>query len=366
VLSAIVSDLHLGTASGVELGLVPAVRERLVSALEGADQVVLLGDVLELRERPVSEVLALARPLLEALGEVTAGGRVVLVPGNHDHQLAEPWLSRGHLDGGDLQLEGEWSVGPGDGLAGRVAQCMPRTELVVAYPGLRPRPDVYATHGHYLDLRLTVPRLETIAASSMARLAGRGRECRTPADHEAVLAPLYAFLYGLAQGGTVQALRKSGRLSRGLWRRANARDARRLGAFLLGRITIPGAVSVLNRSGLGPFGSDISGAELRRAGLRAMAEVVERLGIEADHVIFGHTHRAGPLDGETEGWRLPGGTRLWNSGSWLHEAALLDSADRGNPYWPGTVVRLRDEGPPELRNVLGDLTLRPARAKHPA
>ena len=46
---------------------------------------------------------------------------------------------------------------------------MPDVELTLAYPGLRLRPDVYATHGHYLDLHLTVPRLESIAASAMGR-----------------------------------------------------------------------------------------------------------------------------------------------------------------------------------------------------
>ena len=53
---------------------------------------VLLGDTLELRERPMAALLEPVRPLFEALGAVTAGKRVTLVPGNHDHQLAEPWL----------------------------------------------------------------------------------------------------------------------------------------------------------------------------------------------------------------------------------------------------------------------------------
>ena len=41
--------------------------------------------------------------------------------------------------------------------------------MSVAYPGLRLRPDVYATHGHYLDLPLTVPRIESVVASAMAQ-----------------------------------------------------------------------------------------------------------------------------------------------------------------------------------------------------
>jgi len=57
----------------------------------------------------------------------------------------------------------------------------------------------------------------------------------------------------------------------------------------------PAAIAGLNRTSLGPLRADISGAELRRAALRAFAEVLSRLEIDAPQVIFGHTHRAGPL-----------------------------------------------------------------------
>jgi hypothetical protein len=71
-------------------------------------------------------------------------------------------------------------------------------------------------------------------------------------------------------------------------------------------------------------------------------------------VIFGHTHRAGPLPGDDPAeWRTPGGTRLWNSGSWLSEPAFT-GPDRESPYWPGSVLAVPDEGEPELRNVLRD------------
>ena len=355
MLSLIASDLHLGTAGGGDVARYEEARERLVAAARDADQLVLLGDVLELRERPVARVLDLAKPLFRALGEATAGRRVVLVPGNHDHQLAEPWLTRVRLDGGHLPIESVWGVKPADGVAGRLAEWMPRTEVVLAYPGVRLRPDVYVTHGHYLDLHLSVPRLESIAASGMALIAGKTRRCASPSDYEAVVAPLYAFLYGLAQGGTARPLRGGSRVSRKVWRRVTVRDRRRLRAFLLGRVTIPGAVALLNRAGLGPFGPNISGPELRRAGLRAIAAVVKALAIDADHVIFGHTHRAGPLAGDREGWTLDGGTRLWNSGTWLHEPVLIQDGDRRSPYLPGTVIRLGDEGPPELLNLLEDL-----------
>ena len=358
MLTAIVSDLHLGTTvAGADVARRPDVRARLLEALAGADQLVLLGDVLELREQPLLAALEAARPVLEGIGELAAARRVVLVPGNHDHQLAGPWLARARLDARGLGNENEWPVRPGDGVAARLAEWMPDAELVVAYPGVRLRPDVYVTHGHYLDVRLTVPRLESLAASLMARVTGRGRRCNSAEDYEAVLEPLYALLYTLAQGSAPPAARSSGQLSRRVWRALQADGAGRLPAFLLGRVTIPGAVAVLNRTGFGPFRPALSGAELRRAGVRAMAEVVEGMGVEADHVIFGHTHRPGPLPGDDPAeWALPSGGRLWNSGSWLYEGVFVDD-DPHHPYWPGTVLYLEDSGPPRIENLLRDVPL---------
>ena len=74
---------------------------------------------------------------------------------------------------------------------------MPDVELSLAYPGLHLRDDVYATHGHYLDLHLTIPRLESIAASAMARVtAARQAGGARPSDYEAIMAPMYAFYAG--------------------------------------------------------------------------------------------------------------------------------------------------------------------------
>jgi hypothetical protein len=353
---ALVSDLHLGILSRVDVARVPALRDRLIEAVDGAGHVVLLGDVLEMRERRVADLLGVAEPLFRALGEATAGGRVTVVPGNHDHALAAPWLARLRLEGRDPGAEEVWPVGPEDGVLGRLASYMPRTRTAVAYPGLRLREDVYATHGHYLDLPLTVPRLESVAASAMRRLSGRGRGRGSAADYEAALAPLYAFLGALADGTPDAVLRRGGRVSREVWNRANGR--RRPAGLLLTRAAIPGAVAALNRLGVGPLRAAITGDDLRRGGLAAMGEVAGTLAPGAAHVIFGHTHRPGPLPGdEPSEWFAPGGTRLWNSGSWCHEPAFVGPPGDPGPYWPGTVVRLDDEGPPRIENVLRGLPL---------
>jgi predicted phosphodiesterase len=356
--TAIVSDLHLGTTSNADIARRAEVRERLIEALAPADRVVLLGDALELRERPIAEVLDLARPLLEGLGEITAGKQVVLVPGNHDHELVAPALEIARLEGrGPLRAEGVFDVAHSD-LASRLAARMPRTEVVLAYPGIRLREDTYATHGHYLDMHLTVPRMECVLASAVARFTGvRSRGAPPVEAYEASLSPIYAFAHSVVQGSPTRAVTRGGNLSRSVWKKSNPDGRASLAGLALGRVAIPGAVMALNALGLGPFGADISGVELRRAGLRAMAEVVETLGVEADHVIFGHTHRAGPLQGDMEGWRLENGTRLTNTGSWLHEPVFTDGSGRENPYWPGRVTWLGDSGPPEQVDVLGDLDL---------
>ncbi len=366
--TAVVSDLHLGALGGADLARDGAEREALVEALSAADRVVLLGDVVEMRERPLADSLEVARPVFEQLGRALAGRPVVLVPGNHDHALAEPWLSRLRLDARGLPTETEWPVEREEGAAGRIAGWMPDVELSLAYPGLHLRDDVYATHGHYLDLHLTIPRLEAIAASAMARLTGRGKSSKSAADYEAIMAPLYAFYSGLAQGASPASLSRGGALSRDVWRAASGNgrpDADSAGRaamayasrFLLGRVTIPGAVAALNGLGLGPFRATLTGEELRRAGLLAMARVADVLAPGAEHVIFGHTHRPGPLAGDEQAeWTSLSGSRLWNTGSWLYERAFITTG-RDSPYWPGTVVTVEDEGPPRLENVLESVDL---------
>jgi len=369
--TAVVSDLHLGGLADADVARKGRPLDALAEAVSGADRLVLLGDIVELRERPLADALEVSRPLLEALGRALAGRSVVFVPGNHDHAFAEPWLSRLRLAGEELPAEAEWPVDPGDGAAARIAEWMPDVELTVAYPGLRLRDDMYATHGHYLDLHLTVPRLESIAASAMGRLTKLGHGARSAADYETILAPLYAFYAGLAQGASATALAKGSSFSRTVWQwasdgraaesptpvpagggAARGRATAAATRFLVGRVTIPGAVAALNVMKLGPFRATLTGEELRRSGLEAMARVAGVLAPGTPHVIFGHTHRPGPLPGDdTAEWTTPSGTRLWNSGSWLHEGAFVRTG-QASPYWPGTVLTVEDEGPPRIENVL--------------
>ena len=157
------------------------------------------------------------------------------------------------------------------------------------------RPDIYATHGHYLDCHNGVRTFECFARAVSERIARRDGYA-TPDDYEAVLASVYRLFYRTAQWS---------------W----AWPAVRLGKAVLRRV---------------------EGADMREPrfmpGMHAMAGVAETLGIEANHM-FGHLHHPGA-------WTADGGTRLVNTGTWRGQKAAAACA------------LVRGEGPPELSHPL--------------
>ncbi len=360
MVTAIASDLHLGLASRADMLRQRRFRERLLEGLDGVDRLVLLGDVLELRDRPLTEALAAAEPVLAELGAAIGDGELVIVPGNHDHHLIEAWLERRTLEGAPpLELEQRGSC---EGLAFEALAALAAPAKVgFAYPGLWVRDDVYAIHGHYLDRHLTVPTLERLGVGAVERVLGMPTpapdplappgegEVTTIGDYERVQTPVYALLYGLAQA-TVGERRGGADPSMRLWQLIGGGESRsaRMRSWLLGSVAVPGAVGVANRLGLGPVRSDLSAGAIGRAGFLAMGDVVEHLGIEAGHVVFGHTHRRG-----TE---RHGSTTLMNTGSWVHSPGLLGETAAVSPYWPGSICIVGDQGEPELRHLLDDLS----------
>ena len=321
----------------------------------------LLGDVVELRQGPVSDALADASRVLASVGQALGAGReVVIVPGNHDHHLLDPWRTRRAAEGlpEPLGLETEVGFEQAEPL-GRLAAALAAggASVRAAYPGVWLRDDVYATHGHYVDRHTTVPMFERLGAGAMARLLGRPLEqIRTPDDYEAVLAPIYAWIHAVAQTrgeGGAEYGRSSHGASAQLWRAIgqNARRGRIRRGATLGGLGL--GVTALNRAGIGPLDRRLSVTELRRAGLRAFACVLETLRIDAAYAIFGHTHRAGPLPADDSSeWTARGGTRIINSGCWVHEPAFLGRNPSESPYRPGFAVQVPAQGAPELVNLV--------------
>src|SRR5436190_4915750 len=297
--TVILSDLHLGTRSQADVLRRERPRKLLLERIQEADDVLLLGDVVELREQPLRDVLDIALPFFEALGDALPGRRVTIMAGNHDHRVASEWLEARRLAGEPLALEQRTSP-DASRITALVAERMPKNDVELAYPGVWLRPGTYATHGHYIDCHMTIPRLEAIAVSATARITG-GMPVppRTPDDYEAAITPLYALAYAIAQGSS-RARRILGMdLSRSVWQRIDGR--RDIRSRALSQVAIPAAVWTLNRAGMGPFEARLSGITLRDSGLRAMNALIDALeGLrDAREVIFGHTHRAGPLRTDT-------------------------------------------------------------------
>ncbi len=336
----------------------PAPLAALCRAARDAGRLVLLGDALELRHGPQRDVLAAAEPVLRALGEaVGPDGELVLVPGNHDHEVLTPWLEqRGGPDRPPpLGLEERADARSSPALA-RVADAVEAggARCTVAYPGLWLREDVYAIHGHYLDRLITIPTVERVAAGAMGRVVGALPARAEPDDFEAALAPLYAWMHAVAQ--TKQpgwaAARQS--TSADAWRTLTGAGPRTLRSRAIAA-AFPVVVRAFNRAGLGPVRSELTPVELRRAGLRAMGGVVDRLGVQATHVVFGHTHRAGPLPADDPAeWRSPRGVLMHNAGCWIGEPIFATGGPE-SPYWAGRAIVVDADGPPRLERLVDGL-----------
>lgn len=354
--TAIVSDLHLGAGTGEDVLREPAIRHALLAEIGGADRVVLLGDTVELRDLPLGVALSSARPFFEELGEALEGREVVLVPGNHDHRFAEPLLDELSLNGpAALGLEHIYDPSPGP--TGQIGSWLGGARLQLAYPGIWLRDDVYATHGHYMDPHLTLPRAECLAAAVAMRLSGPIPSPATPADYERVLRPIYGLGWGIAQARPTGLAESRGRPSEAAWRRLSGSEdgssrRRRLSGTAI-RTAFPLGIKAINRLLRAGFDADISAETIFRSGVDGATELATRLGIDSGHVITGHTHRGGPTDAEAE-WPLPAGGRLHNTGNWIFASVFHHPGRPPGPYWPGTVTWVEDEHPPHRVQLLSE------------
>jgi hypothetical protein len=331
----------------------PAALQPLLDAVSDVDRLVLLGDTLEFRHGPLRDVFAVAEPILRQLGEALGpGGEVVIVFGNHDHLLLRAWLARRAGSATQpLGLETAIDWREGEPLA-ELAGWLGPAQVRAAYPGVWLREDVYAIHGHYGDRHNTVPILERLGAAVMARLVNEPEGGpRSVEDYEGTLSPMYAWIDTVAETGGVRG-RGGGSLQVRAWhalQQPGGRTVRSAGVSA----AFAGLVALLNRTGFGPFGADVSAPALRRGGLHGIGEVLSRLGVRAPYAIFGHTHRAGPQAAdETSEWQTSTGTALLNTGSWVHDPNWTGDSTAGSPYRPGFAVLLSDDEAPRLINLL--------------
>jgi UDP-2,3-diacylglucosamine pyrophosphatase LpxH len=336
VRTLVISDLHLGSRLERDVLRRPAALAGLLRALDDADHLVLLGDTVELAESRSRHALAIAEPILRAIGTRLGPGReVVLVPGNHDLALIRPHV-RAH--GEPVEVDTVLAPEPGTTLE-RVVSWLAPARVTVRYPGVWLAPGVWATHGHYLDRHL-VP--ESAYGVTRGPLARRPVDRVLPRDYE---------------HGRRPSLTRAEALLTSLLPRPLAALADDV-AELLRAASMPQVAGRLRGRRLSRLTARLLGVQMQRASIPAITRVAHRLGVDADYVIFGHVHRLGPLAPDAL-WRWAGPEgrpRLVNTGSWVYEELLLHHAAPPHPYWPGGAVIVEDGQPPRAVGLLDHLT----------
>lgn len=340
----VISDLHLGNRGRRDVLRLAPVRARLLEAIDDADRLVLLGDTVELMTRRPDRSMAIAEPVLRAIGRQVGSGReVILLPGNHDAPLVHRWAL---TQGARLTVDSPVPADASPALERLVSWLAP-APVRVRYPGVWLDPGVWATHGHYLDRHL-------IPQSAVGLHRGRLRDPpHRPIDYD-----------------NARRLHRQRRR-----RRRRGRDrpeqplARRLAwsaANLVRAAATPAAVGLpqlLLHGGLSQVTARAVDTQMRHATIPAMADVARCLGVEADWLLFGHVHRRGPIGDEH--WPAAGDTRLLNTGSWLYEPLLVDRARPPHGYWPGGAVVLEAGRSPRSVGLLDELDADALRPRGP-
>ena len=178
--TAIVSDLHLGSGHGEDVLRDPAIRRVAARGDRAAPTAsscsATCSSCASCRWRRRSSA---ARPFFEELGEAMAGREVVARP----RQPRPPPRRAAARRARARRRPAARARAPPrprrrPDRAGSPAGSA-TAELRIAYPGIWLRDDVYATHGHYMDCHMSLPRAECLAAAAAdARLRPAARPGR--------------------------------------------------------------------------------------------------------------------------------------------------------------------------------------------
>ncbi len=325
----VVSDLHLGHRLGRDVTRRPEVRERMLAAVDdlGAERVVLLGDTIELVHRHPRRSMVMAEPVLRWLGRALGPEReVIIVPGNHDGPMVRRWAL---AQGDALEVCHPVPATASPALESVVSWLAP-ARVRVSYPGVWLGDGIWATHGHYLDHHLLPDAVFGLLRPPFL-------------DRGAITAIGYERLH-----------RHGVRSRESLLDRLVARPVGTLMQLALEPIRV--LPRMLLNAGMAQVTASLLDLQMRRAAVPAMARVAQRMGIEADWVLFGHVHRRGPIGSERWPSPLGNGPRLLNTGAWLFEPLLVDRATTPHPYWPGGAVVLEEGRAPYGVGLLDDMT----------
>ena len=392
----VISDTHFGAWTGRDLLREDFFLERLAPALDGVDEVILLGDLFDFLFGSVADAVDSSSGLLRLIAEKLPGKRFVFLAGNHDHHLVhrdeetrvvEAALARGEAPRVDRVPPAE-PPGP-DFFRGFLEHRLPGVEIEIAYPTYS-FAGVLCTHGHYLDphARMSGSRGSRLLTRTLWAIASGGPEEPTcESDYESVTTLLTEWLYIAAQmpHGThaqrnvFSAARRAGRIAQAAG--APVRGARRVAAHVRDR-TEGDTVGLPSEEHFDAVVADEAARQAREQplpgpaparpqypeptvlsrssptehALEAFSQVVANLGYdqEAEKIVFAHTHQ--PLDDVRA---THGPTRYWNSGCWIYEPDLSSRqayARYCRYAWPGTAIVIDDAEPqPRLLELLADL-----------
>ena len=335
VRTLVVSDLHLGARLQRDVLRRPGAQDALLAALDGVQRLVLLGDVVELQENRPRRMAQVAEPVLRAVGARLGPDReVIWVPGNHDAELIRPWL-RTHGAPRTLDAGIPPTATP---LLARAVSWLAPASVRIHYPGVWLSEGVWATHGHDLDRHLVPDSAYGVARGCLRRPA---RDRAAPGDYERPRRPSLTRAEALLTPWLPRPLA------------ALAEDV----AEYLRAASTPTVPRALRTHRIAPLTSRLLGLQMQRASIPAIARVADRLGVDADWVLFGHVHRRGPLPGDDpELWQATEGRpRFANTGSWVYEQLLLHRASPPHPYWPGGAIVLEDGADPRTIGLLDHL-----------
>jgi UDP-2,3-diacylglucosamine pyrophosphatase LpxH len=395
VRALVISDTHFGAWTGRDLLREEFFLERLAPALDGVDEVILLGDLFDFLFGSVADAVDASAGLLGLIAAKLPGKRFVFLAGNHDHHLVhrdeenrlEAILARGDVFRPDGTAPHE-PPGPAF-FQGFLEARLPGMEVEIAYPTYS-FGGVLCTHGHYLDphARMSGSRGSRLLTRALWAIAAGGpEEPRCEADYESVTTLLTEWLYIAAQmpygthaqQNVFRTAQRAGRVVTTAG--APVRHARRAAAALRERAEgeaagLPSAAhfdAVVHEEAERqareqplpgpppavpsyPEPTVLSRSSPTEHALEAFSRVVANLGYdqEAKKIVFAHTHQ--PLDDVRAS---QGATRYWNSGCWIYEPDLSSRqayARYCRYAWPGTAIAIDDSEPqPRLLELLADL-----------
>ena len=204
VRALVISDTHFGAWTGEDILREPETLALLEPALDGVDEVILLGDMFDFMFSSLREAFRASEGLMELLRGKLQGKRFVFLAGNHDHYFvrreAEELVGL-ELATGKSPQELQDDLRRTDFFRRILDQRLDGVEVEICYPTYT-FAGVLCTHGHYLDFhaRRSGSAPGRLLARALWAIAVGGEEhSPTIQDYEATITLLTALLYTIAQ-----------------------------------------------------------------------------------------------------------------------------------------------------------------------